>query len=131
MFRRNFVSLLAIMLVVICSGLVTPANAINPVLSISFGANRNNVEPDFTRFLVTDSGTMINGVQIDLELMQPPRRRQLDPCLERTRPGRSDPHNSTMVFVVSSAHICAAGWNKDYIDRSGSRNTILFRDMGL
>jgi hypothetical protein len=73
MFRKNFVNLLAIMIVVICGcfGLKT-AKAINPVLSISFGANRNNVEPGFTRFLVTDSGSIINGIQIDLELMMPP-----------------------------------------------------------
>jgi len=73
MCRKNFVSLLIIMLVVICGGLgLKPANAISPVLSISFGANRNNVEPGFTRFLVTDSGSIVNGIQIDLALMMPP-----------------------------------------------------------
>jgi hypothetical protein len=71
--RKNFVSLLAIMLVIICGGLgLSTANATNPVLSISFGANRNNVEPGFTRFLVTDSNSVINGIRITLDLMQPP-----------------------------------------------------------
>jgi hypothetical protein len=73
MIRRNFVGLIAVVLVVICGGLgLKTANAIHPVLSISFGANRNNVEPGFTRFLVTDSGSIVNGIQIDLALMMPP-----------------------------------------------------------
>jgi hypothetical protein len=73
MIKRNFVSLIAIMLVVICGGFgLKTANAIHPVLSISFGANRNNVEPGFTRFLVTDSGSLVNGIKIDLALMVPP-----------------------------------------------------------
>jgi regulation of enolase protein 1 (concanavalin A-like superfamily) len=73
MIRRNFVSLMAITLVVIFGGFgLKTANAIHPALSISFGANRNNVEPGFTRFLVTDSGNIVNGIQIDLALMMPP-----------------------------------------------------------
>jgi regulation of enolase protein 1 (concanavalin A-like superfamily) len=73
MIKKDFVSLIAIVLVVICGGLgLTTANAISPVLSISFGSDRANVEPGFTRFLVTDSGSIVNGIKIDLALMIPP-----------------------------------------------------------
>jgi len=72
MIKRNFVSLIVIMLVIICGGFgLTTANAISPVLSISFGSN-SDIEPGFTRFNVTDSGSTVNGIKITLELMLPP-----------------------------------------------------------
>jgi len=71
MIRPSLVGLLSITIVIACGGLnPAPANAMNPVLSISFVLNPD-VEPGFTRFRVTDSGSTVNGIRITLALTMP------------------------------------------------------------
>jgi regulation of enolase protein 1 (concanavalin A-like superfamily) len=69
MIKKNFVGLIAIMLVIICGGLsATTANASYPILKLDIGRGHTSaeVQAGFTAFSVSDSGTVVDGIKIEV-----------------------------------------------------------------
>ena len=74
MIKKGFVSLSAIMLVIICSDLsLTTANASYPLLKLDWGADHvaSKVEPGFIAFTTEDSGKTFKGITVTLALIDP------------------------------------------------------------
>jgi len=70
MIKKDFIRLVAIMFVLICSGLsLTTANAQTyPVLKLDFSPSNveARTEPGFTSFTIADSGSVVDGITIEL-----------------------------------------------------------------
>jgi len=69
MIKKDFVSLTAIMLVIICGGMsATTANASYPILKLDLGRSHNvaETEPGWAAFTPTDSGTVVDGIKIEI-----------------------------------------------------------------
>ena len=74
MFKKYFIKLFAITIVVIYGGLCqSAANAAYPVLKLDIGANKNpgEIEPGFDVFTIADSGSTISGITISLAPIEP------------------------------------------------------------
>ncbi|MBN2181383.1 MAG: hypothetical protein JW715_05680 [Sedimentisphaerales bacterium] len=74
MFRKSFVSLSAIMLVIICGSLgLNTAQASYPLLKLDWGADHvaSKVEPGFIAFTTEDSGNTFKGITVTLALIDP------------------------------------------------------------
>jgi len=74
MIKKDFISLLAIMLVIICGDLgLTTANASYPILKLDWGADHDpaHLEPSFIAFTTADSGSTFKGITVSLSLIDP------------------------------------------------------------
>ena len=78
MIRKDFLSLLAIMLVIICSGLnLTTANAAYPILKLDMGPSTaaDQTQNGFIAFTISDSGSEIDGITVEISGDLSARRR--------------------------------------------------------
>jgi hypothetical protein len=73
MIKRDFVSLMAIVLVIICGGLsATTANASYPILKLDIGRGHApaEIQAGFTAFSVSDSGMVVDGIKVEVATTQ-------------------------------------------------------------